>query len=62
MIKLDIATGQIIWYNGNQGVIRSISRSGREVGLSLETGEFITVSPEELIANSPDIVYERVDE
>ena len=62
MIKLDIATSQIVWYEGNQGVIRRISKDGKEIVLSLETGDVITVSPEELLYDNPDIVYEEVSE
>ncbi len=59
MIKLDISTSQLVWYKGNQATIRSISTSGREIGLQLETGgEFITVSPEELLEDNPDLVYD----
>ena len=59
MINLDISTSQLVWYKGNQATIRSISTSGREIGLQLETGEFITVSPEELLEDNPDLVYDR---
>lgn len=61
-IKLDISTSQIVWYEGEQGVIRHISRDGREITLSLETGCIITVSPEELLYDNPDLVYEEVEE
>lgn len=60
MIKLDITTSQIVWYEGEQGVIRHISRDGREITLSLETGCVVTVSPEELLYDNPDLVYEEV--
>ncbi len=61
MIKLDISTSQIVWYEGEQGVIRHISKDGREIVLQMETGCTVTVSPEELLYDNPDIVYEEVE-
>lgn len=39
--------GQIIWYNGEQGVIRRIENDGRLV-VSMEDGCVITINPEQI--------------
>ena len=62
MLKLDISTSQIVWYEGEQGVIRRISKNGQEITLQMETGDVIRVKPEDLLYDNPDIVYEEVEE
>lgn len=58
-MKLDITTSQIVWYEGEQAVIRRIDEGGQEITIQSVTGDVITVTPVELLRYNPDLVIEE---
>ena len=64
MIKLDIATSQVVWFEGEEAVIRHISKHGQNITLEIGKGKErrkIDVSADELLWENPDMVYEVVN-
>lgn len=64
MIKLDIATSQIVWFEGEGAIIRHISKDGQNITLEVGKGRErrkVTVTADELLYNNPDIFYEEVE-
>lgn len=64
MIKLDIATSQLVWFEGEEAIIRHISKDGQNITLEVGEGRErrkVTVTAEELLYDNPDIVYEEVE-
>lgn len=61
-IKIDISTSQIVWYEGEQGVIRHISKGGKVITLDLDSGRVVKTTLEGLLYYNPDLVYEEVEE
>lgn len=64
MIKLDISTSQVVRFDGEEAIIRHISKHGQNITLEVGRGEErrkVDVSADELLYYNPDLVYEEID-